>query len=68
MSTLEIRNEILEIVKNEDESSLQNLYQIIKNYKHQKQLDKMIEEGEEDIKAGRTHSIEEVRKMLKTWI
>ena len=30
MNTLEIRNEILEIVQNEDESSLQNLYQIIK--------------------------------------
>ena len=64
MSTLEIRNEILEIVKNEEESSLQNLYQIIKNYKNQKQLDKMIEEGEEDIKAGRTYTIEEARKMI----
>jgi predicted house-cleaning noncanonical NTP pyrophosphatase (MazG superfamily) len=64
MSTLEIRNEILEIVKNEDESSLQNLYQIIKNYEYQKQLDKMIEEGEEDIKAGRTYTIEEARKMI----
>ena len=41
-----------------------NLYQIIKNYEHQKQLDKMIEEGEEDIKAGRTYTIEEARKMI----
>lgn len=64
MSTLEIRNEILEIVKNEDESSLQNLYQIIKNYKHQKQLDKMIEEGEDDIKNGRTYTIEQAKKMI----
>jgi hypothetical protein len=30
MSTIEIRNEILEIIQNEDESSLKNLYQIIK--------------------------------------
>ncbi|WP_231494738.1 hypothetical protein [Polaribacter sp. Hel_I_88] len=47
---------------------MQNLYKIIKNYKHQKQLDKMIEEGEEDIKAGRTFTIEEAQKMLKTWV
>lgn len=64
MSTLEIRNEILEIVKNEDESSLQNLYQIIKNYKHQKQLDKMIKEGEDDIKNGRTYTIKQAKKMI----
>ena len=64
MSTLEIREEILEIVQNEDESSLKNLYQIIKQYKHQKQLDKMIAEGEEDIKAGRTYPLEEARKMI----
>ncbi|MBU3012153.1 hypothetical protein KO506_12120 [Polaribacter vadi] len=68
MSTLEIRNEILEIVKNEDESSLKKLYQIIKNYKHQKQLDNMIEEGEEDIKNGDLHSTAEVEKMLNSWV
>lgn len=68
MSTLEIRKEILEIVKNEDDSSLNHLYQIIKNYKHQKQLDKMIEEGEEDIKNGDVYTSDEVETMLKSWI
>lgn len=68
MSTLEIRKEILEIVQNEDESSLKNLYQIIKKYKHQKQLDKMIEEGEEDIKNGDVYTTDEVEVMLKSWI
>lgn len=65
MSTLEIKNEILEIVNNEDEASLKTIYKIIKQYKHQKQLDKMIAEGEEDIKNGDVYSIEEARKMIK---
>ncbi len=33
----------------------------------QKRLDRMIAEGEEDIKAGRLHSQEEVKKMIKDW-
>ena len=65
MSTLEIRNEILEIVQNEDEKSLKNLYQIIKEYKNKKLLDKMIAEGEEDIKNGNVYNIEEARKMIR---
>ena len=67
MSTLEIRQEMLELIKNEDESSLKKLYQVIKSYKHQRQLDKMITEGEEDIKAGRLHSQSEVQKMIENW-
>lgn len=67
MSTLEIKNEILEIINNEDEASLKNIYKIIKQYKHQKKLDKMIAEGEEDIKNGDIYSIEEVKEMLKNW-
>lgn len=27
----------------------------------------MIAEGEEDIKAGRTHSLKEVKKMVEDW-
>ena len=68
MSTLEIRNEILEIVNNEDETSLKNIYKIIQQYKHQKQLDKMIAEGEEDIKNGNVYTTDEVKLMLNSWI
>ena len=64
MSTLEIRKEILEIIRNEDDTSLKNLYEIIKDYKHQRQLDKMISEGEADIKTGSTYSLDEARKMI----
>jgi len=64
MSTLELRQEMLEMIKNEDDNSLIRLYELIKAYKHQRHLDKMIAEGEEDVKAGRTYSIAEARKMI----
>lgn len=64
MSTLELRKEMMELIKNEDDSSLKNLYNLIKSYKHQRQLDKMIAEGEDDIKAGRTFTLEQARKMI----
>lgn len=68
MSTLEIRQEMLELIKNEDDSSLKSLYQLIKAYKHQRSLDKMIAEGEEDVKAGRLYSQSEVQRMIESWV
>lgn len=67
MSTLEMRQEMLELIKHEEDSSLKGLYNLITSYKEQRRLDKMIEEGEEDIKAGRVHSTKEVQKMIKSW-
>ena len=67
MSTLEIRQEMLELIKNEDDSSLKNLYKLIKAYKYQRQMDKMIAEGEEDIKAGKLYSQSEVQKLIESW-
>lgn len=68
MSTLELRQEMLNMIKNEDDSSLKSLCQLIKSYKQQRQLDKMIAEGEEDIKAGRLHSQSDVQKMIESWV
>ncbi|MGY0426855.1 MAG: hypothetical protein ACWIPI_08525 [Polaribacter sp.] len=62
MSTLELRQEMSEMIKNEDDSSLKTLY------KQQRQLNKMIAEGEDDIKAGRLHSQSEVQKMIENWV
>ena len=67
MSTVELRQEMLELIKNEDDSSLKNLYQLIKSYKQQRVLDKMIAEGEEDIKADRVHSMDEIKEYIKNW-
>ncbi|PCI04736.1 MAG: hypothetical protein COB81_02845 [Flavobacteriaceae bacterium] len=67
MSAIELRQEMLELIKNEDDSSLKNLYQLILAYKQQRTLDKMIAEGEEDIEAGRVHSMDEVKEYIKNW-
>jgi hypothetical protein len=64
MSILEIRQEMIELIKNEDDNSLKGLYHLIKSYKNQRQLDKMIEEGEDDIDAGRTYGLKEARKLI----
>ncbi len=68
MSTLEIRQEMLEIIKNEEESSLIKLYALIKSYKRQRQMDKMIAEGEEDIASGKLYSRLEIQKMIEGWV
>ena len=68
MSTLELRQEMLELIKNEDDSSLENLYKLIKSHKQQYKLEKMIAEGEDDIKAGKLHSQSEVQKMIENWV
>jgi len=67
MSTLEIRQEMLELIKNEDDTSLKRLYNIFKEYKNQRHLDKMISESEEDIKAGKIHSLDEVKDFIDSW-
>ncbi len=64
MSTLEIRKEIVDFINNEDETSLKKLYKLIADYKQQRHLDKMIAEGEEDIKTGKTYSLKDARKMI----
>ena len=67
MSTIEIRHKMLELIKNEDESTSKSLYKLIMDYKHQRHLDKMIAKGEEDIKTGRVHSLDEVKDFIDSW-
>ena len=68
MSTIEIRQEMLELIKNEDDSSLKRLYELFIASKEQRRLDMMIAEGEEDIKEGKLHSQLEVQKMIEAWV
>lgn len=67
MSTLEMRKEMLELIQNEDETSLQRLYKMFKEYKQQIQANKDIAEAEEDIKADRVCSIEVVKDFIDDW-
>ncbi len=67
MSTVEIQKEMFEFIKHEDESTLTGLYEVMKSYVAQKRMDKMIAEGEEDIAAGRVHSLQEVKAIMQNW-
>jgi len=67
MSTIEIKEELYKYIEIGDKQFIDKLYQTAKSYMEQKRLDRMIKEGEEDIKAGRLHSQEDVQKMINDW-
>jgi len=67
MSTLEIKNELHKFIDNGDEKFVKIFYKMAKVYLEQTQKDKMISEGEEDIKEGRTYDLKDSRKMIGNW-
>ncbi len=67
MGALELREELHKYIEIGDNKFLDVLYKTAKEYIEKKQLDRMIAEGEEDIKAGRTHSLKEAKKMVDDW-
>ncbi len=67
MGTLELREELRKYIETADGNFLKALHKTAKSYIEQKHYDKMIAEGEEDIKAGRIHSQAEVKKMIESW-
>jgi predicted transcriptional regulator len=67
MGALELREELHKYVEIGDRAFLKALYKTAKSYIEQKKMDKMIAEGEEDIKAGRLHGQDEVQKMIESW-
>ena len=64
MSTTDIRNELRKYIEIADGQFLNILYETATQYITQKQLGQMIKEGEEDIKEGRTYSIEDAKKIM----
>ncbi len=67
MSTIEIKEELYKYIEIGDKQFIDKLYQTAKSYMEQKRLDRMIAEGEEDIKAGRTYSLKEAKKIIDNW-
>ena len=65
MSTMELKQELHNYIDEEDDKSVKVFYQMVKSYIDQKRNDKMIAEGEEDIKKGRLHSLKDAKK---SWI
>jgi predicted transcriptional regulator len=67
MSTLEIKKELHDIIDNSDATSIENFYEIIKNYFSLKNDDLMIQQSEEDIEFGNVLSHQEVKEIVSNW-
>ena len=67
MSTMELKQELHNYIDEEDDKSVKVFYQMVKSYIDQKRNDKMIAEGEEDIKKGRLHSLKDAKKIMDKW-
>ena len=67
MSTLELKKELYKFIDKGDEQFISTFYKMATSYLDQLQKDKMIAEGEEDIKAEKTYTIDEAKKMVQNW-
>ena len=67
MGAIELREELRKYIEIGDGNFLKALHKTAKSYIEQKQLDRMIAEGEEDVKEKRVNSQDEVQKMIEDW-
>ncbi len=67
MSTIEIKQELHDFIDQGDDKSIKQFYKMAKDFVLQLQKDKMIAEGEADIKASRIHSQEEMKIFISNW-
>jgi len=67
MSTIELKKELHNYIDNADDKFVKMFYEMAKAYMLQKNKDKMIAEGEKDIKNGQTYSLEEAKEIMKKW-
>lgn len=67
MKTIELKRELHSFIDEEDDKSVKEFYQIVKSYIIQKRKEKMIAEGEDDIKNGRLHSLKEAKEIMDKW-
>lgn len=67
MSTLELRKELHKYIDIGDNQFLDALYKTAKKYMEQKELNRMITEGEEDIKNGNVKTQDELQELINNW-
>lgn len=67
MSTIELKKELHNYIDNADDQFVKMFYEMAKAYMLQKNKDKMIAEGEWDIKNGQTYTLEETKGIMKKW-
>ena len=64
MNAIKLKRELHSFIDQEDDKTVEMLYQMVQSYKIQKRKDKMIAEGEEDIKNGRMYSLKEAKEIM----
>ena len=64
MNAIELKRELHSFIDQEDDKTVEMLYQLVQSYRIQKRKDKMIAEGEEDIKNGRLYSLKEAKEIM----
>lgn len=67
MGALELRDELQEFIEIGDTKFIALLHKTAKEYIERKKRDRMIEEGEADIAAGRIHSQQDIKDQIKNW-
>ena len=67
MSTMELKQELHNYIDQEDDKSVKVFYQMVKSYIDQKRNDKLIAEGEEDIKNGSLYSLKDAKEIMDKW-
>ncbi len=67
MSTIELKKELKNYIDDGDDKFIKIFYEMAKAYMLQRDKDKMIAEGEMDIKNGQTFTLEEAKEIMKKW-
>ncbi len=67
MGALEIRQELHKFIDIGDTKFLAVLYKTANEYIERQKRDRMIQEAEEDIKAGNTYSLKEAKQIIDNW-
>ncbi|WP_416445021.1 hypothetical protein ACH3O9_05345 [Leeuwenhoekiella sp. A16] len=67
MESTMLKKKIQERISTADYDLLKKIDEAIAAFEYQKQQDRMIEEAEEDIKAGRVYSQQEMTEQIRGW-
>lgn len=67
MSTATLKEELHRLIENGDESFVKNFYNLAKIYLEKSEMDNLISEGEDDIKAARLYSSQEIKNFIDSW-
>ena len=65
MESTMLKKKLQDRISTADYDLLKKIDEAIANFEYQKEQDRMIEEAEEDIKAGRVYSVEEVQERFE---